>query len=119
MKTLGPISMALAFTVLAAVGCSKSSPAPEVAQISGVKVDLIGFQRAFAAASQEAQQNVTEAVRGVRYKMYDKSLDALEKLTNDPNLTPDQKKVATSFMESVKQLAVNSMSAPPPPAPGQ
>ena len=113
MKILWRISIAAVFAVFSVVGCSRSAPKAEVAEISGVKIDLVGFQRAFeTATSQDIQQNVTEAVRGIRYKMYDKTLDALEKLNNDPSLTPEQKKVAASFMESAKQLASASLSAP-------
>ena len=113
MKILWRISIAAAFALFSVVGCSKSAPKAEVAEISGVKIDMVGFQRTFeSVTSQDVQQNVTEAVRGIRYKMYDKALEALEKLNNDPSLTPEQKKVASSFFESTKQLAAASMSAP-------
>ena len=113
MKNLWRISVVVLFALLFVAGCSKSAPRAEVAEINGVKIDLVGFQRAFeSTTNQEIQQNVTEAIRGIRYKMYDKCLDALEKLNNDPNLTPEQKKIAASFMESAKQLAAASLSAP-------
>jgi|SRR5690242_5793915 len=111
MKKFNCLCVALALTLLAVGGCKKSSDATIVPEINGVKVDFPKLQHTFDGASSEIQQNVSEAISGVRYGMYEKSLEALDKLANDPNVTADQKKVVNELIESVKQLLAK---APPP-----
>jgi len=102
----------LALGLLAFAGCSKSAPAPTVPEINGVKCDFPKLQRTFDGASGEVQQHVSDAVQGVRYGMYDRSLEALDALSNDASVTADQKKVVTELIESMKQVIAKS----PPPA---
>ncbi|HTL59063.1 MAG TPA: hypothetical protein VL361_25545 [Candidatus Limnocylindrales bacterium] len=111
MKKLNCLCVALALTLFAVGGCKKSADAPVVPEINGVKVDFPKLQHTFDNSSSEIQQNVSEAISGVRYGMYEKSLEALDKLANDPNVTADQKKVVNELIESVKQLLAK---APPP-----
>ncbi|MGH7971793.1 MAG: hypothetical protein ACREIC_24030, partial [Limisphaerales bacterium] len=86
-------------------------PAAAVPEINGVKVDFPKLQKAFENATGEVQQHVSDAVQGVRYGMYDRSLEALDALSNEPSITPDQKKVVGELIDSMKQVVAK---APPP-----
>jgi hypothetical protein len=59
---------------------------------------------------------LTKVSYGVRYGDPVKSLMALDKLANDPNVSEPQKKVVNEIIEQVKKLAADQ---PPPPPPGQ
>jgi hypothetical protein len=113
MKKLNCLCVALAFVALAVAGCSKSAQAPAVPEINGVKVDFPKLQHTFESAGPEIQQNVSETIQGVRYGMYEKSLEALDKLANDSNVNAEQKKVVNELIESVKQLMAKAPPAPP------
>lgn len=112
MKKVNYLGLAVAFTIMAVAGCNKSAQPASVPEINGVKVDVSKLQRAFAGTSPEIQQSISDTVQGVRYGMYEKSLEALDKLANDSSVNAEQKKVVSELMESVKQL-INK--APPPP----
>src|ERR1051326_9051702 len=107
MKKSKIIHTALLLTValLSSFGCHKSADTPAVPEINGVKVDFPKLQRTFDGSSSEIQQKVSDAVAGVRYGMYEKSLEALDSLATDPNVTEPQKKVVNELIESLKQLA--------------
>jgi len=111
MKTFHCWCVIVALGFLAVAGCSKAPPAAAVPEINGVKCDFPKLQKTFEASSSEIQQHVSESVQGVRYGMYDKSLEALDALANDPNVTADQKKVVSELIESMKQVI---SKAPPP-----
>jgi len=115
MKKLNYLCLALALLGLAAVGCKKNVEAPGVPEINGVKVDFPKLQHTFEGAGPEIQQNVSETIQGIRYGMYEKSLEALDKLSNDTNVNEQQKKVVSEMIEAVKQL----LSKAPPAPPGQ
>jgi hypothetical protein len=105
------IGAVLALSLLAFVGCKKAETVAAVPEINGVKVDFPKLQHTFENASGEIQQHVSEAVQGVRYQMYDRSLEALDALSNDQSITADQKKVVTDLIEAMKQVIAKS---PPP-----
>jgi len=113
MKLFNGWCAVLTIGLLGFAGCKKSQQVPASPIINGVKVDFPKLQRTFVGASPEIQRNVSEAVSGVRYGMYERSLEALDKLVNDSTITEDQKKVVTEMIESVKQLLAKA----PPPAP--
>jgi hypothetical protein len=94
-------------------GCKKNAEGPGIPEIDGVKVDFPKLQHTFDGAGPEIQQNVSETIQGIRYRMYEKSLEALDKLANDANVNDQQKKVVNEMIESVKQLIAK---APPAPA---
>ena len=113
MKKLNYLCVALALFILGVAGCKKSAEGPGVPEINGVKVDFPKLQHTFDGAGPEIQQNVSETIQGIRYGMYEKSLEALDKLANDANVKEDQKKVVNEMIESVKQLMAKAPPAPP------
>ena len=112
MKKVNSVALLLVVAFITVVGCKKSQTAA-VPQVNGVQVDFPTLQRTFDGAPPEIQQNVSATIQGVRYGMYDKSLEALDKLANDPNVTADQKKVVNAMIESVKQLMTKASAAAP------
>jgi len=111
MKVIKYCGTFLVLRLMLVTSCSKAPPTPTAPEINGVKCDFPKLQRTFEASSGEIQQHVSEAVQGVRYGMYDKSLEALDTLANDPNVTADQKKVVSELIEAMKQVI---SKAPPP-----
>src|ERR1051326_4235602 len=97
MKTVKCLGVALALGVFGLTGCNKTVEGPTAPVINGVKVDFPKFQHAFEGASSDIQQSVSETIQGIRYGMYDKSMEALDKLNNDANVTADQKKAVTEI----------------------
>ncbi len=114
MKTFASYCALLTLAWLTAAGCTKADKTPPAPMINGVKADFPKLQRTFAAASPEIQKTVFDATSGVRYGMYEKSLEALDKLANDPSVTPEQKQVVNELIDAVKQLLAKS---PPSAAP--
>jgi hypothetical protein len=115
MNKLNCLCVALGLALFGLAGCSKSVQGPAVPEINGVKVDYPKLQHTFEGASSEIQQHVSDTIQGIRYGMYEKSLEALDKLVNDASVNEEQKKVVNEMIESVKQL----MSKAPPAPPGQ
>ncbi len=115
MKIFHYCSTILVLSFLAFTGCNKAPQQPSAPEINGVKVDFPKLQRAFENSSGEIQQHVSEAAQGVRYGMYERTLEALDALANDPNVTADQKKVVNELIESMKQVIAKA----PPPATSQ
>lgn len=113
MKKLNCLCVALALFALGVLGCKKNVEGSAVPEINGVKVDFPKLQHTFEGASPEIQQSVSETIQGVRYGMYEKSLEALDKLANDSNVNEEQKKVVNELIESVKQLMAKAPPAPP------
>ncbi len=111
MKILSYWAVLLGIALVSLAGCSKAPPTVAVPEIEGVKVDFPKLQKTFESSSGEIQQHVSEAVQGVRYRMYDRSLEALDALNNDPNVTADQKKVVGELIDAMKQVVAK---APPP-----
>ncbi len=111
MKTANWMMMFLLAGVLALTGCGKEKSAAPV--VEGVAVDLPKLQEAFATASADLQNIVSEVTMGVRYADYPRATAALGKLANAPGLTEPQKKILTDITEQVKQLASKAPAAPP------
>ncbi len=88
------------------VGCKQKEP-PLPAQI----VTMQQMQQAFANASPELQSSANKVASGIRYGQYANALAELDKMVNDPSLTPDQKKTADAMLEQVK--AIMATNAPP------
>jgi len=113
MKRLNYLCVALALFIMGVAGCKKNAEAPGIPEINGVKVDFPKLQHTFDNAGPEIQQNVSQTIQGIRYGMYEKSLEALDKLANDANVNDQQKKVVNEMIESVKQLVAKAPPAPP------
>ncbi len=109
----------LSVALLGVTGCGKKGPQGSTVppmEVEGVKVDLPKLQAAVdSSGNADLQSSVRQVLMAFRYRQYDKALMEMEKVTNDPNLTEDQKKLATEVFEQVKQVAAKA----PPPAAGQ
>ncbi len=84
--------------------------------VEGVSVDLPKLQSSVdATGNADLQSSVRSVLMAFRYRQYDKALMDMEKVTNDPNLNEEQKKLANEVFEQVKQVVAKA----PPPAPAQ
>lgn len=104
MKKVNLLLGLVAATVLVVTGCGKEKPPPPP-QVGGVTVDIPKLDQAFLNASPEIRSTETQVGMNVRYQKYEDALMALDKLSNDPNVTPDQKKVVGELIDEVKKLA--------------
>jgi hypothetical protein len=77
----------------------------EPMEVNGVKVDMPKLEESFASASEEQKAKLTDVTSGIRYGQYTKAMMALEQLSGDTTLTPEQKQNVTTVFEQVKQLA--------------
>ena len=94
----------LSILLLGFAGCGKKQQVQTSYEINGVKVDVPRLQDAFSGSPPELQADVNQTTLGLRYGMYEKSLTALDKLSNNPNLNDTQKKVVSDMIEQMKQL---------------
>ena len=95
----------LSLVLLSFVSCGKKAPeVPPAQDIAGVKVDLPKLQQVFADAPQPVQDQFHQATSGMRYGQYEKALQYLDKLLNDPAVTDAQKKVVSEVIEQMKQV---------------
>ena len=97
---------------LVLVGCSKSTPAVQPPVVQGVTIDFPKLRDAFIPASPEVQACLAQITRGVRYKDYQLSLAALDKLARTPGLTQPQEKIVSEVTAQMKELASKSPAAP-------
>lgn len=99
----------LAGALLAFSGCGKKEAANvEMPEIEGVKVNIPGLQKAFDTAGGDVQQQVSTVIQGIRYRTYERSLEALDSLANNATVTPEQKKVVTEVLEAMKQVVAKA-----------
>ena len=109
----------MAVGVVGFAGCGKKGPSGQQVPpmvIEGINVDLPKLQASIdASGNADLQSAVRTVMMSFRYRQYDKALMDMEKLSNDPALTEEQKKIATEVFEQVKQVATKA----PPPAPTQ
>lgn len=107
----------LAIGLAGMVGCGKKQPeqnptAPMV--VDGVSVDLPKLQQSIdASGNADLQGSVRSVLMAFRYRQYDKALMEMEKIVNSPNLTAEQKTLASQVFDQVKQVATKA------PAPAQ
>ena len=106
MKPLKYTLVFLACSALALAGCNRAPKTPPAPQIQGVTVDTPKLQAALSTnQNASVQEQLTQFLFGLRYGDYVKSLMALDKLSNDPALTDQQKQVVNQVIEQVKQVA--------------
>ena len=103
-----------AVLALAGAGCSKSEPPPKPPEHEGVVIDMPKLQKAFEKTTQETYQVLAKVNMGIRYNRYMDALEGLDKLANDPSVTPEQKKVVNEVIEQVKKALENQAANPPP-----
>jgi len=95
----------LALCFISLSGCGKKDPPPPTAyEVSGVKVDMPKLQAAFAEAPPEISTDVNQTSAALRYGQYERALQSLDRLINNPALTEPQKKVVTDVIEQMKQV---------------
>ena len=95
----------LSVLLLGLAGCGKKKPVVQPPyEMSGVKVDVPKLQQAFVGAPPELQADVNQTALNLRYGMYEKSLQSLDRLINNPGLNDAQKKVVNDLIEQMKQL---------------
>jgi hypothetical protein len=90
--------------VFALAGCGKSQTqqqgAPSV-EMRGVKVDLPKLRQLMPPEKQPA---IGELMSSLRYGLFPEALTQLQKLSADPSLTEEQKKVINDVTDQVKQM---------------
>ncbi len=108
------LGVTLAIGLAALAGCGKKTQAGDPMKpmvVEGVNVDLPKLQvEVDKSGNADLQSSVRNVMMAFRYRQYDKALMEMEKLTNDPNLNEQQKKLASDVFEQVKQVA---SKAPP------
>jgi len=100
------ILVILSLSLLAFTGCSKSGNAvsTEAMDINGVKVDLPKLDAAMSSASTEIQTSYSMAKRSLRYRQYMQAMMDLDKFSQTPGLTDEQKKLVAQVMDQLKQV---------------
>ena len=95
----------LSIMLLSITSCGKKAPEVQPAQdIGGVKVDLPKLQTEFANAPQPVLDELHQTTSSLRYGQYEKALQSLDKMVNDPAVTDAQKKVVAEVIEQMKQV---------------
>src|SRR5438045_5187017 len=113
MKTMNWILAIITVSVFGMAGCKKQQTEGPPQEYYGVKVDWPKLNIVFSNATPEIQATVETLKRDFRYGQFNEAMPELDKLSNDPNLTPVQKKLITDITEQTKQVIAK---APPPPA---
>jgi hypothetical protein len=110
MRMTNWIPTLLLATIIALAGCGKEKPPAPVQE--GVTLDLPKLREAFATASPDLQNLVSEVVMRLRYGEHSSALAALTKLASVSSLTEPQKKIVSQVTEQVKQVASKTPSPP-------
>lgn len=93
----------LAASLLAVDGCKKEEK-PQM-NVGGVSIDMQKIYDLSHGTSQDVQNMVSKLQGDIRYGQYVQALADLDKIVNDPSLSPAQKKEAEDLIGQVKQLA--------------
>ena len=91
--------------LVAGCGQKKEAPSSTATTINGVKVDVIGFQRALADVPLDLHNPVLKICMSIRQEQYPDAIAELEKLVANPALTEPQKKAASDLLQQLKQAA--------------
>ena len=65
------------------------------------------LQQAFVSASPELRNAITQVSFSFRYGQNEQALAQLDKISTDPSLTADQKKVVNDVLGQLKQTIAN------------
>jgi hypothetical protein len=106
MRKINWLIVTLFLIGLGPVGCKKAADVPpESLQVNGVWVDMPKLEKTFSTTTDpQIQKSVFDADQGLRYGDHNKALAAVEELSNNPNVTEDQKKVVTDVLGQLKKL---------------
>ncbi len=105
MKFLKLIA-AVCLGIICCIGCGKKGPpaTPPPYDVAGVKVDFPKLTDAMRGSGPELEALATDASSNVRYGLYDKALQSLDKLASTPTLTDLQKQAVNTVIEQMKQV---------------
>ena len=103
--------VAIAIGVLALVGCSKSNEQKPGAHPPGV-IDLSNLQQQFPNPTPEVTSSLSKIRFANRYRTFDTGLAELDKLSQMPGITDQQKK---AIDELAAQFKAAASAAPPKP----
>jgi hypothetical protein len=116
VKKINWMLAVLALVGFGLAGCKKADKPVDSVQVNGVSVDMPKFQKTFSTVTNpDVQKLMFDVDQGFRYGDYGKAMAALDELSNKPDLTDEQKKVATDVLEQLKKLP----NAAPAAAPAQ
>ena len=90
----------MAILLAFAAGCSKEAKAPEPLTIDQLPAAL---NQAFQSAPKDRKELVEHVVKGMQDKAYTKALMAIETLCAIPELTPEQREIASQALLTVNQ----------------
>jgi hypothetical protein len=110
MKTMQYLLVVLMAGVLALAGCGKSNKQP--ARTPGVP-NVSDLLQAFPNPSQDVTTSLDKIRFASRYGQWEQALVELDKLSNMPNLTDEQKKAINDVIEQVKEAIKVRPNAPP------
>jgi hypothetical protein len=111
MKTTHYLLIVATAGLLAMAGCGKSKTPPPP---PGTMVyDVTKLFEAFPAPSPETKMSLDKIRFAVRYRQYDVAVAELDKLTQIPDLTEDQKKAIADKTEQVKKAMTAAAPRPP------
>ena len=121
-----PLSVAGLVAVIAVVGCRKTeAPPPSGASTSSANksaatpsdpampplpprppdpIDLTQLQNAFASASAALKVSVDETIGSVRARDFADALERFQRLSGNPNLTPEQKQAVDDVIARLKGM---------------
>jgi len=111
MKATNYLIMILTVGVLALAGCGKSDKQATPARVPG-RLDLSQLQLQFPNPAPEVSTSLNKIRFAARYRTFDTALVELDKLSQLPNLTDQQKKAVDDVVEQVK-AAINAVPAKP------
>jgi hypothetical protein len=100
VKTIASTFVLAVAVLLAVAGCKKADTAPNSSTPAGA---LAAVRKAFPNPSADVFPSIDKISFGLRYGEYQGVLAELDKLSANPNLTPDQKKALADASEQVKK----------------
>ncbi len=97
-------------SMIGLAGCKKQEVKPPPPVANGAQVDLAKLRDVLATNTDaDVQKNMDKVASGLRYGYdYEAVLEALDKLSNSPSVTPPQKQVVGEVIEQVKQFVSHS-----------
>jgi len=105
-----------ALVTLGGTGCKRDTGVQHVSTFNKVPIDLPKLRQSLSPLTPELQKTLRGLSMDLRYHRYDKALEVLDKLKEEPNLTDAQKKVIDEVAEGVKGAQKN-LEAEKPAAP--
>ena len=116
MKIIRWLVAALMFSsfIPAGSGCKKPEPPPDYKIVNGVRVDMPKLEGLFASSTSETiKKQLFDVDQNFRYGDYPKTMAALEDLSNNPDVTEDQKKTITDVLDQLKKAVGGAAGAAP------